>query len=875
MDEWLRRLRYYFRRREFEAELEEELEYHRALSGARQFGNVTRLREESRTAWQWRWLEDLGQDLRFAFRQYRKRPGFAALAVLTLAFGVGTTTAVYTVVHAVLLRPLPFADADNLMMVWDNAPMDGDRFRAIMVSPEDLEAFVKSSQTLDRFSSAGRIRPVFHYGGAAKRTIAGLVDAAMFRETLGSQALLGRTFVNDDLSAGCVVVLAHRFWARELGADADTVGHNLTFDDTPCTVIGIMPAGFDLFPIQADMWFLRDHAPREAVEAARRGGYHNGGIVYARINGTATPEQAERELTGLHQVIHADDPASESSERERVVAVTPVRSAMAGVTAPSLASSLWLAFGAVVLLLLIACVNVANLLLARLADRQREMLVRSALGSGRLRLIRQLMVEGSLLALAGTALGVVFAWFGVQWYRFLNPFELPTQAGEVELNPSVLLFAIALAVVTTLLFSLLPAWAASGIDPGQRLRTAGRGFFGQQGRKRIGQVLVALELALSFVLLAGAGLLMSSVFSLETERLGFDVSGIVTVSAGMPEGRYPTRESRTAFEEALRERLQAMPGVSRVAFGSFPPNADGGDSQVEVEGRPVEKVFDVDVRPGSRDFYEILRVGVLRGRMFDDADHTGPAIAIVSQRFVEEYLGGEDPLGRSIRLINGDVRSEWRTIVGVIGPWKHMVGDVAWRETPVVFTTGGKPPDRPSYGISVGVQASGDLGALAREIQLQIARLEPNAVFPEPEVLSRRLDTMMAYPRFRAILLIIFGVGALLLAAAGVHGVVAQLVAQRIPEFGLRRAVGAQGSDLAWMVLRQGGVAAVFGLLIGVISALALTSVVRGLWYGRAPTDPLILGGAAFVLLASASLAMAIPALRAARVDPITALRHE
>jgi len=696
-----------------------------------------------------RWIVDALNDLPVAVRQYLRQPGFSLLAVLTLAFGIGATTAVYTLVHAVLLRPLPFADADSLVMVWDNAPQDGDRFRAIMVSREDVDEYVKSSRTLDRFSAAGRIRPALHYGGITKRVLGGLVTTAMFRDTLGSSPPLGRTFRDDDRQAGCVVVLAHGFWTRVLSADASLVGKDLTFDDTLCTVVGVMPIGFDLFPIHADMWFLRDHAPREAVEAARRGGWLNDGIVYARLKQGSSPEQAELELTALHRGVHANDPPRERGKRGRVVAVTPVRSAITSVTAPTLNPSLWLAFGAVTLLLLIACVNVANLLLARLADRQRELSVRAALGSGRARLIRQLAAEGFLLSAAGTTIGVALAWAGVRWFRYLNPFELPTQAGEVGLNPRVLLFAVATSAVASVLFSLFPVLAGSSVDLSQGLRATGRGALGRSGRKRATHALVALEVGLSFLLLAGAGLLMSSVLHLENEQLGFDVRGIATAYAEMPQ-RYSKRESREAFERTLRERLQAMPGVTGVAFGTFPPSADGGESQIEVQGQAVEKVFDVDVRAGSRDYLEMLRVPVLRGRMFEDADGTGPAIAIVSQRFVDEYLKGVNPLGRSIRVIDGDIRGEWRTIVGVIGTWKHMISDTAWHETPVVFTTGGKPRNvGPRYSVSVGVRSNGALSALPREIQREIARLDQNAVLQEPEVLPGRLATMMAYPRFR------------------------------------------------------------------------------------------------------------------------------
>jgi predicted permease len=825
-----------------------------------------------------RLILDYLKDIRFAVRQYRRYPGFTLLAVLTLAFGIGATTAVYTVVHAVLLRPLPFADSDSLVMAWDNAPQDGDRFKAIMASPEDIREYARSS-TLERIASAARIRPVLHRGDLARRTVAGLVTVGMFRDTLGSKAWLGRVFVDEDQQAGCVVVLAYRFWSRVLDGDASLVGRTLRFDETGCAVVGVMPLGFDLFPIEAEMWFLRDHAPAAAIETVRRGGYLDRGIVYARLKPGATPAQAEVELTGLHRNLYATGPSldpNHGGERERVVAVTPVRSAVMGVISPSLDTSLWLAFGSVVLLLLIACVNVANLLLARLPDRQRELVVRSALGSGRARLVRQMLTEGTVLAGAGTVLGVALAWAGVRWFRYLSPFPLPTQTGEVSLNLRVLLFAMGISFPTTLLFTLLPALAGSKLDLSQSLRSAGRGFFGSAGRRRTSQMMVAVEMALSFVLLAAAGLLMSSVVRLEREQLGFDVAGIARASGELPGNRYPTKESRDAFERALRERVEALPGVSQVVFGGFPPSSDGGQLQIEVQGRPVEPVFDVDVIPASREYFELLRVPILRGRNFTDADQTGPALAIVSQRFVDEYLKDGDAIGRSIRVVDGDTRGEWRTIVGVVGTWKHMVDNTAWRDTPVVFSIGGAPKNiSEGYGLGIAVRTGGDAGLAATELQRQISALEPNAILQDPEVPAQRLNAMLSYPRFRAELLVAFSVGALLLAAVGLYGVIAQLVAQRMPEFGVRRAVGAQTRDLVWLVVRQGGVGVALGLIAGLAGAFATGRLIKGMLYGVEIGDARSLVTATFVLIMSAALGMVLPALRAARVDPMAALRQE
>ncbi len=817
-------------------------------------------------------------DVRFAIRQYRKHPWFALLAVLTLAFGIGATTAVYSVVHAVLLRPLPFADSDTLVMAWDAAPEDGDRFKAMMASPEDIREYMRSSTLLDRITYSARIRPVLHRSDIARRTIAGLVTLGMFRDTLGSKAWLGRTFVNEDQNAGCVVVLAYGFWNRVLRAERSLVGRSLRFDETDCTVVGVMPQGFDLFPVEAEMWFLRDHAPVAAVEAIRRVGYLERGIVYARLRPGATAVQAEAELTGLHRARYAtgrQPSPSDGGERGHVVAVEPVRTAIMGVVAPTLDRSLWLALGAVVLLLLIACVNVANLLLARLAERRRELVVRSALGSGRARLVRQMLMEGAVLALAGTILGIAFASAGVEWFRYLSPFTLPTQAGDVSLNVRVLLFAVGLSFATTLLFALLPALAGSSVDINQGLRAVGRGFFGSAGSGRMARMMVAVEMALSFMLLTGAALFMNSTLRLQDEELGYDVSNIAMAYADLPGERYPTQESRDSVEGSLRERLEAIPGVGQVVFGSLPPDSDGGQLQVEVRGRPLEPVFDVSMIPASREYFELLHVPLRRGRMFADADRTGPALAIVSQRFVDQYMAGENPVGRAIRVIDGDSRGEWRTVVGVIGAWKHMVDNTAWRDTAAVFTIGGPSHIDDGYGVGIGVRTNRDAGLIAEQIRKQILTMEPNAVLTDIESPAGRLNSMLAYSRFRAVLLIAFGIGALLLSAVGLHGVIAQIVSQRMPEFAIRSAVGAEPIDLAWLAARQGGIAIAAGLAAGWMGAFAAARIVETLLYGVQMSDPHILAISASALILSALLAILLPTIRAARVSPLNALREQ
>jgi len=538
---------------------------------------------------------------------------------------------------------------------------------------------------------------------------------------------------------------------------------------------------------------------------------------------------------------------------------------------------LWVTFGAVLLLLAIACVNVANLMLARLAERQKELIVRAALGSGRLRLIRQVLTEGLLMALAGTAVGAVGADAAVRWFRHVSPIQLPPHAGELSANLAVLAFSAGLAIATTLVFGLFPAIQASRLDLTQSLKAAGRGFFGASDQRRTAQTLVAVEVAVSFVLLIGSGLLLTSVLNLGAEHLGFNTAGVISVAVELPRATYTQPEQRNRFRQALIERLELLPAVEIVEPGWVPPwdrYENIVEQRIEIEGQsqvpgsPVPFIQDGEASPRH---FEMLGTKLRAGRFFEDRD-TGAPVAIVSEKLVADHFAGKNALGQKIRILTTEEKpSPWLTIVGVVEDWKHLVRDAEWRNTPMVF----RPVGEAAPKMWFAVKASGDPAPLVKQIQQQISALEANAEVTGPLLLRDRLAQNLVYPEFRAGLLTSFAFGALILAAVGLHGVLAQLVTQRTSEFGVRRAVGAQTRDVLWLVARQGGGPVVAGLVAGLIAALLLTRVIQSMLYGVKPTDPGVLALTAGVLLIAAVLAMALPARRAVRVDPMAQLREE
>lgn len=878
-----RKLRFLFRRARFEEELAEEMRLHQDLragqmragdradavrAARRKFRNAAVLRDASRDVWTWRWMEDLAADLLFAARIFRKKFGFTVVAAVTLALGIGSTTAVFSMVNAVLLRPLPYRDPDGLVAVWDRA-LHEKGMEKVFVPYTDYEVWRKNARSFENIAVATwAFSPtrILTGRGPAKQLLAIPVSATFF-DVLGVQAALGRTFIADDERHGCAVVLSHGLWSTTLGADAGIVGKSLTLDQRDCAVIGVMSASFSFYPNAAQMWILLGpdfEPPREQANVG----------IFARLKRGVTREQAQSEIAPLHRAAH---PAGFWHDFEP--AVYDLHGEFTFLASRTLRITLIVAFAAVALVLLIAALNVANLLVARLAERRRELAVRAALGSGQARLLRQVLTESLLLASMGTAGGIALAYGALRYFRFASPIQL-TVGADVRINLPILLFAIGVSLATTLLFGLAPAIGASRIDVIEQLKSGGRSAVTGALSHRAARCLIAIEMGLSFLLLIGAGLLLRSAVRMGSEPLGFDPEHVFETRTELPLSRYRDAARRNQFYDALIDRLGRIPGIAGVAVTTrVPPYlSDGGTEALEVQGKAVEREFlrhDVGVNAASAGFFNVLGISVVEGRGFrsSDASDSQP-VAIVNQALAREYFPNEDPIGGRVRAVRPAIEEmPWLTIVGVVGDVKHpeLMNEMSWVATPALYRPLAQmAPQR----IEIAMRAVAS-PALEREVQQQISALDAavpvNAVHP----VDTEISDVLAYPRFRAVVLSFFALAALLLSAVGLYGVLSQLVAQRRGEFGLRKAIGAQERDLLLLVARQGGVPIVIGMLGGLLSTLIFSRVLASLLYGIRPVDPYVLAAICGVFLAIGALAIALPARRAAAVDPMTALRDE
>ncbi len=874
-----RKLLFLFRRSRFDQELADEMQLYLDLRAeqlrnqpgsavGRRFGNATLLRETSREVWTWRWLEAGWQDLRFAARLLRKNLGFTISAAATLALGIGATTAVFSIVDAVLLRPLPYRDPSRLVAIWDRSVREKG-FAKVFAPYTDYQEWARSARS---FESIAVLTWAYHPSriltgrGPAKELLAIPASATLF-DTLGVPAALGRTFVPDDERHGCAVVLSHALWTTQLGADASIVGHSLTLDQRECSVVGVMPSRFSFYPPESDLWILLGPDFQPPREKATVG-------IFARLKPGVTPEQAQAEIAALHRAAH---PSGFWHDFEP--AIYDLHGEFTFLASRTLRITLIAAFSAVLLVLLIAALNVANLLLARLAERQRELAVRAALGSGRARVVSQLLTESLLLAAIGTFGGILIAFAAVRYFRLASPINLTTGA-QVTIDLPVLLFAIAVALGTTLLFGLLPALSVSRTDVIERLKSAGRGAVGGAFRHRTGTIMIAVEMGLTFVLLIGAGLLLRSALRMGSEPLGFSPDRLFQTKTSLPAARYKDPASRVRFYDALLDRLNSIPGMSAALTSKVPPYyVDAGNEALEIQGHPVPPSLerhDIGVNTASPNFFQVVDIPVRQGRSFEVTDGNGsPPVAIVNQELVRKYFPGTDPLGKQVQISRSpDQQMPWMTIVGVVGNLKHqeLMNEMTWAETPILYRPLSQAPPQ---AVQIAMRVSPAAQSQEHEIQRQISTLDESVPIHPVEAVSVEISKDLAYPRFRAVVLGFFSLSALVLSAVGLHGVLSRLVVQRTGEFGLRKAVGAQQRDLLFLVARQGGVPVCIGMIGGLACTFLFSRILTSLLYGIRPADPNVLIMTSAVLLCVAIIAIALPARRAALVDPMVALRDE
>jgi predicted permease len=804
-------------------------------------------------------LSELRQDVAHTWRMVRRSPGFAIIAIVTLALGIGANTAIFSLVNGLLIRDLPYPDAGSILRIW-GAHTNQLRERG-QLSPLDfldIRSRQRSFATMGAFAFGGGT----YVGPNDPVPLSGIrVDANVF-PALGVKAMLGRAFAIGEDSAGAnpTILLGYGAWRRVFNGDSTIVGKTINLSGRTRTVIGVLPAGF-FFPTvsEAEIFLPLDLSPvLKDVNRARK--FHFLGAV-GRLKQGVTVAAAQAELTSLTRQLEREYPEANGG----ITATAMVaRDAVVGDTRPALLVLL----GASLLVLLIACANVAGMQLSRAVARRQELAVRVALGAGRARLIRQMVTESLVLAVCGGVAGILLAVWGVKALVAAASRSLPMTSG-LGLDQTVLAVTLGVTVICGLLFGLVPAMSASG-GIQSTLKDAGRGSSGGANRHKLRTALVMGQLALATVLLIGAGLLVRSLIQLQRIDLGYSTESTLTFEVGLPGTRYPTAESQDAFFDQMYTRLGGLPGVVAVGGWGNLPLLGGSSSSLAIDGKPVEgKLPEVGYQVVSDDVFRAMRIPLKRGRWLTSVDNAkAPSVALVSEGLARQFWPNADPIGSRIRL-GPDPSEPWITIVGIVGDVRR---GVSGEPRPTAYI-----PSRQDHwgGAAVVVRTSGDPMGLLPAVRRELKALDPTLPVVEPRTMEDVQSARLADRRLPMQLMSAFAALALALAAVGVYGVMAYSVASRTREIGVRVALGAQPASVFAMVLRQGLGAALVGLAVGLAGAYALGGLLTKLLYGVSPRDVLTFGVVAGTLIAVTVAACLIPARRAVRVDPLHALRNE
>ncbi|HYY99810.1 MAG TPA: ABC transporter permease [Pyrinomonadaceae bacterium] len=877
LDKVKRRFRAVFRKAGMERELDEELRFHldkevernvgRGMSPEEalrvalfKFGRVENIKEECRDARGVRPVEEMFQDLRYGARKLRKSPGFALVAVMTLALGIGANTAIFSVVNAVLLRPLPFDQPEQLVRVFGtnarrsnfSRPHSYLNFSDLRAQNQTFEAMAAYTGTTSALS-----------GEEGPEQITGVIASGDIFRVLRTKPLMGRLLEPEDERPGGsnAVVISHGLWQRRFGGDPRVVGRTIRLDGREREVVGVTPADFrfEFVTGATDFWTPIDPSVSD---------YQQRGAIFLEIIGRLKPGVSVEQSNADAGVV-----ASRLSEQYQNsnagigVRLAPAQEELVGDVRPTLLVLL----GAVGFVLLIACANVANLLLARSAGRHREIAVRSALGAWRGRIVRQLLTESLLLAFAGGVLGLVFALWGVKLLSVFVPENVP-RFGETDIDLRVLGFTLAASVVTGLLFGIAPALQSSRVDLNEALKEGGRTGTDGLGRRRVRSLLIVSEVALSLVLLVGAGLLIKSFVKLRNTDPGFDAGNTLTASLSLASVRYDADEKIADFYRLLVERVRALPGVVSVGAVTPLPLSDNNMSfSFSVIGQPPQppgQGQSANARMVTPEYFRAQGIPLRAGRVFTDADKAGaPNVLVVNEAFARRYLPGVEPLGQRLHIGLNRIEGE---IVGVVGDIRGE--GLATPGEPEYYVPEATVP----FGdMTLVVRTANDPASLVPALRQAVAEMDKDQPLYDVRTMDSLVARSVARQRFSMTLIGVFAVLAMLLAAVGIFSVMSFLVAQRTHEIGIRMALGARQRDILSMVVRHGVGLTLIGVGVGLAAALALTRLMSGLLYEVSATDPFIYGGITVLLAAVALAACYVPARRATKVDPLIALRYE
>ncbi len=812
-------------------------------------------------------MESLLKDIHYGIRNLLKHPGFTAIAVITLALGIGANTAMFSVINAVLLRPLPYHEPDRLVTIWEESPERS--LYQMPVSFANLRDWVDQNHTFDQIS-AYTFTNLNLTGAGEPARLGGVRVSANLFTLVGARPLLGRQFLPEEDKEGGnrVVILGHALWQSRFGSDPGIVGKPLTLDNESYTVVGVMSSNFQ-FPVGFGYMgkVLNDpidiYVPIAATgEEAQRGSYSF--FAIGRLKPGVLFEQARAEMTTIEKRLEQQYPDGNTGIG---ISLIPTQEQ----TVKEIRPALLVLLGAVAFMLLIACANIANLLLARAASRQKEIAIRSALGASRLRIVRLLLTESLMLSLAGGGLGFLLALWGTAALMALAPDNIP-RLNEIGVDARVFAFTLAVSLVTGLVFGLIPAVHVAKPNLNEDLKEGSKGSIGGGAGKRTRNVLVAVEIALSLVLLVGAGLMIKSFLLLRQTNPGFNPEKVLAVNLTLSDFRYPEDRQQAAFFQEALERIQSLTGVqSAGATTALPLTLSVSGSDFRIEGRPepeAGKEMIINKSSVSPGYFRTLGIPLLKGRDFSDRDKSdAPSTAIINNDLARIYFSSEDPIGKRITFDDG---GSWISIVGVSGDVKQLGLDSGARpEVYFPYLQVAAP------SMSIVVRSASEPSGLFNAVKSQIQMIDKDLPLDDVDTMQQILSDSNSGRRFNMLLLTVFAVVALALAIVGIYGVMSYTVTQRTHEIGIRVAVGAQPRDVFRMVVGQGMMLALIGVAFGLVGAFALTRLMTSMLFGVEPTDPVTFVGISLLLTGVTLVACYIPGRRATKVDPLVALRYE
>lgn len=876
------KLRSLFRRSQVEQELDEEILYHldrqieehiakgmtpeeARYAAMRALGGIERRKEECRDARGVLWLEDLWQDLRYGLRILVRNPSFTLTAVVLLALGIGANTAIFSVVKAVLLWPLPYKDSERIVRIWNTYPPLG-MTELEFAEPEFIQ-YRNQVSSLDHIGAFSTGTQSLTGAGDAERITVAWASSDFF-SVLGTQPALGRVFTAEEDQAGrdAVAVISRRLWQEKYGADSGLIGKSITLDGRSRTVIGIMPESFKFPGKDVDIWI-----PITINTASMNIGSHYIGLV-GHLASTTTLERASAEMRTINGGIKQRFPEYFKGAEEAGVNLIPLREQIVG----NFRRALLVLFGAVSFILLIACANIANLLLARAGSRQQEIAIRAALGASRARIVRQLLTESVILSLLGGGMGFLLALWALQLVVKHSPQEIIPRLHEVNIDSAVFGFMLLVSTLAGCVFGLAPALRSSNPNLSETLKEGGRGGMGSLRHNYTRSLLVVSEVALSLMLMIGAGMMVRSFLYLMDVKLGYDTQQALTMRLSLSSTKYPERQNVVAFYDRLLQRIAELPGVQTTAVvNQLPLDGTRANVSFEIEGRELQPGTAIaDDQMISPDYFRTLNIPLVRGRFFTNLDgKQEPLVVIINQTLAEKFWPGEDAIGKQMRIRRDAPSVE---IVGVVADVKNRkVNDETKPELyfPLAESSFSIVPTPISMALIV--RSAVEPLRLTNTIRSAVRDIDAETPVANIQTIQHIVSSSISEPQFIMELMVIFAGLALVLMAIGVYGVISNSVTQRTREIGIRKALGATSRGILMLVIRQGLLLALCGIAIGLIGAFALTRVITSLLYKVSATDPVIFIGLSLLLIMVALLACYIPARRAIKVDPTITLRYE